>query len=292
MTPERRALGPPEIAAIAAINIIWAINVFAIEIPAEALPPVFAAALRFSIALICLWPFLPIPRAQVRPMLIVAALSGPLHFGLIYVAYAMADDVTPLIVAIQLWVPISALLATVMLGERASLIRWAGLIVGVAGIAVMGLDGAVAADWAAIGIGLIACSCWALTAVLTRKYGGLPAVRMQAWTALTAAPALFALSALTETGQIAAAQAAAWPVWAGLAFAALVSSLAANGLMFALVQKVEVNRVTPWLLLYTVLAAAISALGFGEHLTWPVILGGAVTLAGVALVAVAERRSR
>lgn len=290
MSQGQRALGPSEVAAIAAINVIWAINVFAIEIPAEALPPVFAAALRFTIALVCLWPFLPIPRAQLRPMLIVAALSGPLHFGLIYVAYAMADDITPLIVAIQLWVPISALLATVMLGEQASFIRWAGLGVGIAGIAVMSLDGKVVADWPAIAIGLVACSCWALTAVLTRKFGGLPAVRMQAWTALTAAPALFALSALTETGQIAAAQAAAWPVWAGLVFAALVSSLAANGLMFALVQKVEVNRVTPWLLLYTVLAAGIGAAFFDEHLTLPVIAGGAITLIGVALVAVAERR--
>ncbi len=290
MSADRKAFGPPEIAAIAAINVIWAINVFAIEIPAEAMPPVFAAALRFTIALICLWPFLPVPRAQIRPMLIVAALSGPIHFGLIYVAYAMADDITPLIVAIQLWVPISALLATMMLGERASLIRWAGLLVGIAGIGVMSLDAKVVADWPAIGIGLVACACWALTAVLTRKFGGLPAVRMQAWTALTAAPVLLALSALTETGQIAAAQAAPWPAWAGLAFAALVSSLAANGLMFALVQKVEVNRVTPWLLLYTVLAAAIGAAFFGERLTLPVIAGGAVTLLGVALVAVAERR--
>lgn len=60
--------------------------------------------------------------------------------------------------------------------------------------------------------------------------------------------------------------------------------------MFRLVQKYEVSRTTPYLLLTPVISFTLAALILGDRITPQILLGAALTIAGVILVAVAERR--
>jgi O-acetylserine/cysteine efflux transporter len=60
--------------------------------------------------------------------------------------------------------------------------------------------------------------------------------------------------------------------------------------MFWLVQRREPGRIMPYFLLTPLVSAVISVLFMGEIVTWQVAMGGAATLAGVALVALSERR--
>ena len=99
-------------------------------------------------------------------------------------------------------------------------------------------------------------------------------------------------SAAFETGQWQAMKAAPWTIWAAIAFAALASSVVANALMFRLVQRYEVSRTTPFLFLSPVVGVALGVAVLGDPLTWQFLLGAALTLAGVAMVALAERRGR
>jgi O-acetylserine/cysteine efflux transporter len=60
--------------------------------------------------------------------------------------------------------------------------------------------------------------------------------------------------------------------------------------MFWLVQRREPARIMPYFLLTPLVSSGISVLFMGEVVTWQVAMGGAATLAGVALVALSERR--
>jgi O-acetylserine/cysteine efflux transporter len=60
--------------------------------------------------------------------------------------------------------------------------------------------------------------------------------------------------------------------------------------MFRLVQKYEVSRTTPYLLLSPVISFLLAALILGDRITPQIMLGAAATMGGVALVALAERR--
>ncbi|HVY86204.1 MAG TPA: EamA/RhaT family transporter, partial [Caulobacterales bacterium] len=60
--------------------------------------------------------------------------------------------------------------------------------------------------------------------------------------------------------------------------------------LFGLVQRYEVSRTTPYLLLSPLVSFTLSAPILGDHITLQIALGGAATLAGVVLVAAAERR--
>ena len=60
--------------------------------------------------------------------------------------------------------------------------------------------------------------------------------------------------------------------------------------MFALLQKYEVSRTTPYMLLTPVVSFTLAALVLGDEITLQILLGAGLAMAGVAIVALAERR--
>lgn len=81
-------------------------------------------------------------------------------------------------------------------------------------------------------------------------------------------------------------------VWASILWAGLMSSVLATSLLFWLVQRREAGRVTPYLLGSTVVSVVMGWLFMQDVLTPQIIVGAALTLAGVVVVALAERNLR
>jgi O-acetylserine/cysteine efflux transporter len=281
-----------EIAAIAAIVVIWGVNNAAAKLATETLPPLLTGALRFAIAAACLVPFVRPPFPNWKSLLLIVGLGGPLHYGLIYLAFWLAHDVSPVSVAAQLWVPFTALFAFLLLGERLSRFALAGMGVAFLGVAWMTLDGHAIADWRGILAGIGAAGAWAMTTVIARRTTSIPPLKMQGLLALVALPSLAFASALFERDQISSLREATPLVWASLVWAGLVSSVLATTLVFWLVQKREAGRVTPYLLATPVVSILIGWGLMGDVLTPQILTGAALTMGGVALVALAERGLR
>ena len=281
-----------EIAAIAAIVVIWGVNNAAAKLATETLPPLLTGALRFAIAAACLIPFVRPPFPNWKSLLLIVGLGGPLHYGLIYLAFWLAHDVSPVSVAAQLWVPFTALFAFLLLGERLSRFALAGMGVAFAGVAWMTLDRHAIADWRGILAGIGAAGAWAMTTVIARRTTSIPPLKMQGLLALVALPSLAIASAVFERGQVEAVREATPLVWASLAWAGLVSSVLATTLVFWLVQKREAGRVTPYLLATPVVSILIGWGFMGDVLTPQILTGAALTMGGVAVVALAERGLR
>ncbi|WP_421731228.1 DMT family transporter [Brevundimonas sp.] len=281
-----------EIAAIIAVVVIWGVNNAGAKIATEVLPPLFVGAIRFGIAAACLvWMVRP-PFPDLKSLLIIVILGGPVHYGLIYLAYSMAQDVSPVTVATQLWVPFTALFAFLILGERLSRVAVFGLVVAFAGVAWMTLDPHALQDWKAIIIGVIGSSAWAVITVIARRTTSIPPLKMQGMLACVALPTLALGSAVFERGQFEALSQTTPLIWVALLWAGLVSSVLATSLVFWLVQKREAGRVTPYLLATPVVSMAIGWLWMGDVLTPQILAGSALTIAGVAAVALAERGLR
>ncbi len=285
-------LSPTEIAAIAAIVVIWGINNAAAMVGTEVLPPLFMTALRFTLAGLVLVPFLRPPFPDWKSLALLVLLGGPIHFGLIYTGYALAEDLSPFVVAQQMWIPFTALIAFVVLGERLRPMAVAGLVVAFLGIAWMTADPRAMRDWIPILIGLAAGLAWAGCTVLARRTRGVSPFQMQGLLALGTAPVMAVASWLFEEGQWAAARAATPLIWACVIWAGLVSSVVATALLFWLVQRREAGRVTPYLLATPLVSAAIGVAWLGDVLTPQILVGGGIALAGVLLVALAERGLR
>lgn len=277
--------------AIGAILLVWGVNNAAAKVATGVLPPLLVGGLRFGIALVVLLPFLRPPFPPWRQIAPIILLCGPLHFGLIYWGFSLIDNLSPMVVALQLWIPMTAFFAWRMLGERMAPAAMVGLLIAFVGVAWMSLDPHGAADLPGIAFGLTASALWALGTVLVRRMPGVPPLKMQALTSVVAAPVLLALSFCFEGDVVGAMRNAGWLVWGTVFFAALASTVGATALLFWLVQRREPGRVTPWFLLTPLVSCGIGIGLMGDQITLQLVLGGGATLAGVALVALSERRA-
>lgn len=292
MSSKSSPLTVVEYLAILAIIVTWGVNNAAAKVATAYLPPMLMGGLRFASALAFLFPFIRPPFPEPRKLLTIVLLTGPIHFGVIYVAFSMADALSPLVVASQLWIPFTAVFAWRMLGETMRPPAVVGLAVAFVGVAWMSLDPNAAGDLPSILLIVFTSACWAVATVLVRKTPGIKPLKMQGMTALVATPVLLAMSFLFESDQVEKMRSAPPIAWLCVLFAGVVSTIGASALLFWLVQKREAGRVTPYFLLTPLVSCSIGILFLGDKLTAQLLIGGGATMVGVALVALTEKRAK
>lgn len=291
-SPTRRThIAPADFATLAAIALIWGINNLLAKLAVDAIPPLLTAGLRFGVALVVLLPWLRAPKVGRGMLALVAVLTGFIHQGIQYAGLAMAKDLSPMVIAMQLWIPASVGFAALWLKERPGPWRLCGIVAAFAGIAAMAADPVVFRQIGALALVAGAACIYGAAAVLVRRAPAVHPLTYQAWIAAFAAPGLCLASALFEHGQRAALAAAPWTIWACIAFAAVASSVVANAMMFRLVQRYEVSRTTPFLFVSPVIGVGLGVAVLGDPVTPQFLLGAVVTLVGVGLVAMGERRA-
>ncbi|MBU1346674.1 MAG: DMT family transporter [Alphaproteobacteria bacterium] len=294
ITPDKphSPLSLAEIGAIVAIVVIWGANNAAAKVATEVLPPLMTGAIRFAIAALCLIPFVRPPFPNWKSLLLIVTLGGPLHYGLLYWGFSLADDLSPVAVASQLWIPFTTLFAFLLLGERLSIPALIGMIVALVGVAWMSVDPTALHDWPAILAIVAAAAFWGMTTVIARRTTSIPPLKMQGLLACVALPTLAFGSAMFERDQVEAVRAATPLIWVCLLWAGVISSVFATSMVFWLVQKREAGRVTPYFLATPVVSIAIGWGLLGDVITPQILAGAALTMGGVAVVALAERGLR
>ncbi len=278
-----------DVAFLILIAVIWGCNAVLTKIALEVVPPLFLSVVRFAITLGLLVPFIKPLGTMWKPMLVVALLTGPLHFGMQFVGLNMAHDLAPMIIAMQLWIPATVVLAAIFLNERAPLARVLGMLVSLVGIGILVFEPSVWVQMPAFGLVALASVGYAGASIVMRKYGGLDPVQAQAWLAIVTIPTLALASFATETGQIASLGKATPIIWFAILFAAIVSGLVANVGMWRMVQRYEVSRTTPFSLLTPLVAIVLGVAVLGDPVTSQLVAGGLLALGGVAVVALVKR---
>ena len=278
-----------DVAFLILIAVIWGCNAVLTKIALEVVPPLFLSVVRFAITLVVLLPFIRPLGTMWKPMLAVAVLTGPLHFGMQFVGLHMAADLAPMIIAMQMWIPATIVLAAIFLNEKAPLARVIGMLVSLAGVGVLVFEPSVWVQMPAFALVTLASIGYAAASIVMRKYGGLDPVQAQAWLAIVTIPTLALASLATESGQIASLGKATPIVWFAIVFAAIISGLVANVGMWRMVQRYEVSRTTPFSLLTPLVAIVLGIVVLGDPVTSQLLIGGALALGGVAVVALVKR---
>jgi len=283
-------LSARDLSLVIVISLVWAGNFLAAAAALKHFPAFFFTALRLGAVLLLLIPFLrPIPVA-IRGRFAVAALcNGALHFGFNFWAIALAGDISSVAIALQSYIPMSAMLAWAWLGERIDRSTAIGIGTAFAGVGLLGFDPLVLDAPLALAVSLLAAITLAFGTVLLRQLSGLHPMQVQAWTALIGVPPLLGLALLLEPVNLDLLTTATWLDWGGVLYSAIAASLIGHGLLYVLLQRHPVARVMPYLLLTPVFAVALGILVWGDRPGPRLLVGGALVLAGVLLVSM--RRS-
>ena len=274
---------PIDWAAALAVVLIWAVNFIVGKIGVMQLPPLLLMSLQFALVAALLAPFLEAQHRRWRRIAAISVVLGVMHFGLMF-AGLRGIDAGPAAIAIQLTVPFSAMLAALFYREQLGVWQLIGMVVAFAGIYLLAGEPTRATSAAHFLMVVLAAFAWAVANVLIKRLGPINVFTLNAWVALLAWPQLLLASLLFESGQVPALVIADWRAWSSIIYMAVLSTIAAYGLWYYLIEKHELNRIVPMTLLSPVLAVALAVPLLGEQITASVMLGGTLTLAGVAMI--------
>ncbi|GAB4175229.1 MAG: DMT family transporter [Wenzhouxiangellaceae bacterium] len=276
------------------ICLIWAGNFLASAWAVKTLPPITATVLRFALVLLLLLRWLRPPERSQWPWLVAACWCvGAAHFGLLFIALGRSQDISSIALLMQVYVPISTLLAALLLGERIGWRTASGIALAFSGVLVVGLDPLVLAQLDVLGLVLCSAFFLALGTILMRRVQGVGVFQFQAWNAALALLPLGALALWREQPQ-----AIAWtrtihgPALLAVVYSAIGASIIGHGTFYWLLQRHPVGLITPTLMLVPLLAVGLGVLVHGDRPGTRVLIGGAMIIAGVLWVTLRARKRR
>jgi len=285
-------------AALGIVYVVWGSTYLAIRIAVETMPPFLSATARFltaglALAALVAWKQGPSALRVTRRQLASAAGVGLMLLlggnGLVVLA---EQDVPSglaalLVAAVPLWVVLLRRAA----GQRTPAMTIGGVLLGLVGLAVLtapGLSGEVrlAGVLAVIGATLM----WSGGSFLASRLQ-MPANPFAAgvYEMLAGGLGCLAVAALRGEPQGLDLAAISTRSWVALAYLVVFGSLVAFTAYAWLLQSAPLPLVSTYAYVNPVVAVFLGWLVLSEPLTWPILLGGAIVVAGVCLVVRTER---
>src|SRR5258705_201322 len=280
------AMSAIQVVCAEAVPLLWGYQFVAIKVGVTEFPPLFFLALRFLAIALLLVPFVKRPaRQQFGLIAAISVFLGGLNFGLVYVGLGLGSGSLSA-VAYQLATPFTILLAWPLLAERPSLTTSAGVVLAFVGVVVLAAEPGLSANALPLLLVVGAAFAFAVSNVLTKRYGPFDPLMLMGWSSLLTVPQVMLMSLLLEHGQLASLITADEHGWLALAYAIFIGGIVGFGLWFWLIARCTMARVAPFGLLLPVFALISSVLFLGDRMTPKLIVGGLLAISGVAITQV------
>ncbi len=271
------------IAMALCVMLIWGVNFAVAKVTVGEMPPLMVNAIRFGLVAIILVPCVKMPRDKLVDILILATIMAPFHFGLMFIGLT-GSDAAAAAIAMQLSVPFAALMASFYFNDRLGRQRAIGMVVAFAGVVVLAGEPKMDGELLMLGLIVMSAAMWGVGNIQIKRIGDINPFALSAWMALFAAPELLVLSLLLEHDQWHAITTANWTAWGGILYMAVLVAIVSYAMWYHLLRNYQVNQVVPFSLLGPVFGVAAGIVLLGEAATWQKLVGGAITISGVALI--------
>lgn len=284
--------------ALVTVYLVWGSTYLAIRVIVESTPPLLAMGVRFVLASLLLAAFLAF-RHGVRVLRVgrreiaSAGLVGGLlllcgNGGVALAEQTVPSGLTALLIATT---PLWLVGLRVTAGDRPRRLSLLGTGLGFVGIAVLarpGADGDIQA-WGLFTV-IGAALCWATGSFVSSRVPlpGNPFVATAYEMALGGVGLLLAGVLGGELDGLSVSETPA-KAWAWLAYLVVFGSLVAFTAYVWLLHHAPISLTATYAYVNPVVAVVLGALVLAEPITLPILLGGAVVVAGVGLVVSNER---
>jgi drug/metabolite transporter (DMT)-like permease len=296
-----QAVTPAVVAALMTVYVVWGSTYLAIKYAVASLPPFLAMGVRFLLAGTVLLGAVLALRGRsafriTRAQLVTAAVCGLFLLvggnGLVAVAEQDVDSglAALLIAGTPLWV----VLLRALLRDRPSAATVGGLVLGLAGVAVLLLPGlSGTSELLPLLLVCLSSVLWACGTVLStrRPMPADPFVTTVFEMGVGGTAMVLLGSVGGEWGRLDIA-ASTPSSWIAFGYLVLVGSVVAYSAYVWLLACAPLSLVTTYAYVNPAVAVGLGALFLGEPLTVYVVIGGAVIIAAVAWVITSESRTR
>lgn len=277
--------------ALCLIYLIWGMNWVVMKTANTFFPPITFVAYRFlfgALVLLAVWRWLhlPLPKKKYWPWIF---LTGILQMGLNNIAAqtSMLTLGAGMVSVLNYSMPVfAAVMAHFLLGERLTWRKGAGIVLAIAGMAVL-MDVHAGGDVTAICIGLLSAVFWGLASIFVKlKLSDVNPISLTTWQMVCASLSLLAYTAIVPQGEV---------VWNTESVLCLIyNGVLASALAFFLwswiLQHIEVSKASVAVLAVPVVGVVGGILCLGEPMTLHIFFGMIMIMAGIYIVVTHKRQ--
>ncbi|MFL0576372.1 EamA family transporter [Brevibacterium luteolum] len=266
------------------VVVLWGINFLFIDLGVQDWPPLLLVVARFIVVVFPAVFFVPFPRGRFGRVLLVGLFMSAGQFGLLYVAMSMGLPPGLASILLQMQAVFTTIVAVIVLREWPRARSVIGIIIGVAGLAVIIAGRTAGVPAIAVVVVLAAALSWGIGNVAARG-AGVGGVSLTIWSATVVPIPLFVLSLIID-GPAAVGTALANPTWgvvASTAYTALCASLIGYVAWNTLLGRYAAAEVAPFTLLVPVIGVTSAWLVKGDVPAVAEVAGGCLLLLGVAV---------
>lgn len=277
------ALSPKDLGLVMLIVVVWGFNFAAAKIGVAVAPPLALLAVRFFVVGLLLVPFVRFPRRQIPLIVAISTVLGTIHFGVMFVGLQWVDVATASLIG-QLQVPFAVLLGVLVYKEKLGLRQILGMVLAFGGLLVVFGKGETSFNWIGVAMISFAAFVWASSNLMVKMVTDTSPIGTTAWMSLLAGPQLFILSLLFDDQPVAKLLASGWAGAGAIAYMIVGATLIGYGGWYTLMQRVPLSVLSPFMLLVPVFGVLSGVWFLGEPLTWRTVVGGALTILGIAVI--------
>lgn len=279
------------------MNLAFGASFISAKIGVNEFPPFLFTSMRFLIIALILLPFLKIHKGQMLNIMIISIFGGALHFSFFYLALDNSNHISSVAILLQLATPFSTILSVIFLGEVIKWRRRLGIFLAFSGVVIIIFEPSIFLDLGGVYYTLLAVFFISVSMLFMKKLNKIKVFDLQVWIAWTSFIFLSSISFVVEIDQIEIIKEASTGAWLSVIFTSLVATGIGHAGFYYLLTKYDLSRIAPLTLLAPVLAILNSLIityyqifdGFNETINVKIILGGTLTLIGVAIVMIREK---
>ena len=279
---------PIHILMAIAVPLIWGTGFVVAKGAISEFPPILLMAFRFLVtSLVLIW-FVKPPIGQLRALFLIAIVASAIQYSLTFTGLRGLDAGFAALI-VQLEVPFLVILGAILLGEKASLRKWMGIIIAFAGVGL--LIGKVEFNnaWGSVALVVAGAFTWAVGQIFVRKLKNIDGLTTTAWVAVFATPQLFVMSFIFETNQIEFITKASMSIWLAVLYLGIIMTALGYYFWNTLIRSYTIEKIAPFLLLLPVFSLIGGVLFLGEMVSGAKMFGGLIVILGVAFVSLEKK---
>jgi len=256
----------------------------------ELFPPMALVAMVYTLVALVALPVAKRPKTPQRTLFLLGFFGGALQTSAVFIALKYLPASTA-VLAMQAQLPVAVVASWFMGRDKPNLKNALGSVVCLIGIViVIGRPEATDA-WLGLGAMVVGVASWAIAQAAIPVVAKDQGMTLYAGMARYAAPQMIVMSLLFEHGDLHKLAEAPLGAWAAVPIIMMAGFALPYAIWYWLLMRHRVDELLPFVILMPIVSIVVTTTLLGEPLPPALLLGGAVVIAGLAVI-VFKRRAR